>query len=62
LQLDPDGSGFLVCVVTQQVGATRSGASKPNLPGTDSMTNEAAQPVRDAAYQEYCASMHNAWK
>jgi hypothetical protein len=62
LQLDPEGSGFLVCQVAQRVAPTRSGTSKPSLPGTDSMTAEAAQPIRDQAYQTYLDELHSAWR
>jgi hypothetical protein len=48
--------GWLVCQA-KPIAATRSGRSRG-----DSMSAEAAQPARDAAYQSYVDSVLNAWK
>jgi hypothetical protein len=50
-----DGS-CLVCQV-EPIRATRADAVTPR-----SMTAEEAQPARDAAYQQYCDEIRNAWR
>ncbi len=61
LQLDPEGSGFLVCVVNSRVGPTRSGASKGDSVPT-SMSAEDAARINGEAYREYLDQLYNAWR